>query len=159
MCCPLVSHLFHAIRDIALLKQCFLLRAGQGPYSFSAPCWTCEGAYCEIRADDARIGNIGTTSNLTTRVNVQGGGPYRLAYTLTHGDSEPNAWRVVVGSVDGSFSPAVLESLTNAPGFPARYTELPFTVPEGTTAITLMFSGRQVCVSPHDACLLASLKH
>jgi hypothetical protein len=159
---PFVSPFFHAItcsrthKVAAALKHCFFLCAGQGPYFFSATCWTCEGAWCEIYGDYARIGNVGTLSNLTTRVNVQGGGPYRLAYTLTHGYSEPNAWRVVVGSVDGSFGSVVLESLTNAPAFPARYTELPFNIPDGTTAVTLTFSGRQVRVLPHDPCLLAS---
>jgi hypothetical protein len=119
-----------------------------GTYLLSTPCWTCQGRWCQLRGADARLGNVGTASNITTRVSVQGGGSYKLAYTVTHDFGTPNAWRVVVGSVDGSFSSSVLESLTDAPAIPSRYTEQPFNVPAGTTAITLTFSGRQVRVSP-----------
>ncbi len=124
---------------------------------FSTPCWTCQGDLCLIRETYARLGPVGTTSDLTTRVTVQGGGAYRLVYTLTHDDGQqkPNAWRVVIGSIDGSFSSIQLESLTDAPAFPARSTQRPFNVPARTTAITLTFSGRQVRISPDDACEVA----
>jgi hypothetical protein len=108
----------------------------------SEPCWTCQGDYCYLYGTEAWLGDVDYPSNLMTRVSVQGGGPYRLAYTLTHDDTQPNTWRVAIGSVDGSFGSTVLESLTNAAAISARYTELPFNVPAGTTAITVTFSGQ-----------------
>ncbi len=133
-----------------------MLRAGQGPYLFSAPCWTCEGGLCVLGDTFASVKD---SVNLTTRVSVQGGGPHTLAYRLMYecsaasgpGCNVPswrNTWQATVGSVDGSFGPSVLESLTNVTELRGIPRQLPFNVPSGTRAITITFSGVQVRVSP-----------
>jgi hypothetical protein len=137
-----------SLDDVAAPAHCSVpLCAGQGPYSLSYPCWTCAGS-CQLNEDYARLGSVGYAANLSTTVTVPGGGPYRLAYTLSLDDGQPNAWRAVVGSVDGTFTSLVLEALVDAPGFPPTARQLSFSIPDGTTAVTLTLAGRHVRSDP-----------
>lgn len=118
--------------------------AGSGPFSLSAPCWSCQGDYCYLNDQVAVIGAIGSTSTATATVRVARGGQYTLAYRLRNLGPALNSWKAIVGAVDGSFAPLVLEALTNSTAFGWTERQLAFVLPAGTTAITLTFQGRQV---------------
>jgi hypothetical protein len=123
--------------------------AGQGPYSFNDSCWSCIANNCIFHNGYVEFGPFGTTGNLSTMVTVSGGGPYQLAYRLTNeGGGPPISWRAIIGSLDGSFSPIVLDTLTNSSSFYYEERTLPFELPKGTKAITLTFEARQVRILP-----------
>jgi hypothetical protein len=128
--------------------------AGTGPYLFGEPCWTCYGSCCQYTGEFAKFGGIGSTNSLKTSVIVPGGGKYALAHELFNGGLQPNSWQSVIGWVNASFGPIVLESFTDAPAFNFTYRELPFSVPEGTTAITVNLEGRQVSALDHVVSVL-----
>lgn len=73
-----------------------------------------------------------------------GGGAYSLSYEYANQQGIPNSFKVIIGSVDGSFSPIVLDPLTDAPRFNWIWREFAFNVPEGTSTITLTFEVRKV---------------
>lgn len=120
--------------------------AGQGPFSTSSPCWTCNGPGCLPQDSYLEFASTGgTTTSATAVVSVPGGGQYRLIYYLAHAGGSPNSFESRIGSVDGSFTSMVLESLTDSPefrNFASR--ELPFVLPDGTQAVTLTFMAQQV---------------
>jgi hypothetical protein len=140
--------------------------AGQAMFPLSAPCWSCQGNYCDLYGTTARLGDFGTTSNATTRLSVPGIGQYRLKYRLQPTVGVPNSWRAIISSTDGSFTPIVLESLVNlypyyveASWVPER--DLTFSIPSRTRTIDLTFEGRHVC-SPlflHAMAMHACLLH
>ncbi len=118
-------------------------RAGKGSFQLSEPCWTCVGsdypgcfysgtAYLFTRWS-------GGISNLTARVRVPGGGPYRLSYALANRGDKLNSWQTIIGSINGSFAPMVLESRSDLRPFLRAVRELFFTVPSGTKVITVTF--------------------
>lgn len=94
------------------------------------------------------ISTIGTTGNATTLVNLPSGGLYRLAYWLENAGGQINSWRAIISAVDGSFSPIVLDALSNSQAFDRTYRELPFYVPRRTNLISLGFEARQVRLIP-----------
>eukprot|EP00884_Botryococcus_braunii_P018301 jgi/Botrbrau1/5154/Bobra.0172s0026.1 len=117
--------------------------AGQTVFPLSAPCWSCVGDYCDLYGASARLGAVGTTSNLTTRLLTPGGGVYRLKYRLQLAEGGPGSWRSVISSTDGSFPPIILESFDNLFDYnwvPMR--ELAFNIPSRTRAIDLTFVAR-----------------
>eukprot|EP00884_Botryococcus_braunii_P018303 jgi/Botrbrau1/5156/Bobra.0172s0028.1 len=123
--------------------------AGQNVFPLSAPCWSCVGDYCDLYETSARLGAVGTTSNLTTRLLTPGGGVYRLKYRLQPTAGTPNSWRAVIGSTDGTFPPVVLESFDNIFPYYVDYNwmpmrELVFNIPSRTRAIDVTFVGRHV---------------
>jgi hypothetical protein len=129
--------------------------AGQGPYSFIALCWTCEGSYSLCSFSDITTAFIWGYSwmpptNLTSVVTIPGRGTYRLAFWLQSGGrrrnwvQSSNSWRAIIESVDRSFSPIVVDTLTNVPYLDATYREMHFQIPTQTTAVLLKFEVREV---------------
>eukprot|EP00884_Botryococcus_braunii_P018304 jgi/Botrbrau1/5157/Bobra.0172s0029.1 len=125
-------------------EVCFT--AGKGILKFSEPCWSCvdhdNPGFCwYVYGNTASIDTYGLSSvaNLTTRVGVLGGGPYRLSYALENNGDKFNSFQAIVGSVNGSFAPIVLESLSDSRPFLKAVREFPFTVQNGTRVITVTF--------------------
>jgi hypothetical protein len=126
--------------------------AGQGPYRYSTSCWTCQGSVCNIDSNTYALispdsGNAPT--NLTTVVTIPGRGTYRLEYWLMSGGSpdywgSSNSWRAIIESVDRSFSPIVVETLTNIPFLDPTYRAMSFQIPTQTPAALIKFEVRQV---------------
>lgn len=126
----------------------FLLLCAGDSIELDSSCWSCYGDLCYLLGSFAGFGAIGTTSNATALVSVPSGGQYKLLYTLQNGAGPPNSWQARIGSIDNSFSTIILESLTDAPDFYYTERELPFSLPDGTAAISLTFEARQVCQGP-----------
>lgn len=135
------------------------LPAGEGPFRLSAPCWSCFGDYCLLRGDSASLGSPGTTCGITAVVSVPGGGQYRLLYRLFVGYSIPSlyrvntsglpsqSWQARITSIDHSFPAIVLESFTDFRG-QSTNRELTFSLPEGTSVISLTFEASEVRQGP-----------
>eukprot|EP00884_Botryococcus_braunii_P000499 jgi/Botrbrau1/1044/Bobra.0076s0011.3 len=119
--------------------SCFI--AGQGPYLFTTPCWDCSSGGCQ--GASAYFNEVGRSYNISTAITVPAGGVYRLSYWLTNGGGPTNFWRAIVGAIDGSFAPIVVDFLSDSPPFGRTYRELAFSLPGGTSAINLTLEGRQ----------------
>lgn len=83
------------------------------------------------------------TTKASTRVSLPGGGAYTLKYSLSNQEGFPNSWKVIISSVDGSFSPIVLNPLTNISAFWWTAKEAAFNVPSGTRTVSLTFEVRK----------------
>lgn len=129
----------------------FPICAGEGPIYFDEACWSCSGDGCLFLGDMAMLKGSRNPQIATAEVSVPGGGQYRLLYRLKNDGGPPNFWQARISSVDNSFPATILESLKDRQSFDWTDRELSFSLPEGTTAISLTFKFRQVRQSPSNS--------
>lgn len=154
------SHLnLRGALTLALKERHWLQYAGQGPYAFSSPCWTCGGDLsgppnwkCNFDryGQYVQLGHSNNAVTASTTVDLLGGTRFQLTYSLSFfGSRPPNMWLATIGSIDNSFPPILVDSYVDVPwqrgASNVRYSlEQGFTVPAGTRAVTLTFTARLV---------------
>lgn len=119
--------------------------SGQGPFSLSAPCWTCQGSSCSLQGDHAELGPTkSAASSLSAFINLPFRAFYTLSYLLSNGGGTPNSWKAIVSSVDGSFEPLVYDTLVDSPELELAVRSFPLNLPDETSVVNLAFEARQV---------------
>jgi hypothetical protein len=116
----------------------------------SPPCWTCRGAGCALVGAGVSMGLSNSTGTASTTVSLVGGSNFKLLYKLQSYTSggpggPPNLWLATIGSTDNSFPSILVDQIVDYPSdLPVSQREVAFTVPAGTRAVTLTFTGRNV---------------